>query len=141
VLVRGFDEVAVIINRAVRRRILGEDREDAAAKVKVVMIAGDDFEAQRLGPACERLQWFAGDTFRKRRKFFFRPFNPQHMVIASAAAVASSSSEALAISMPVRSVIIVWKLKQSFEAALRNLRLGTGVYWVYQPGFSRRFVE
>ncbi len=31
-------------------------------------------------------------------------------VIASAAAVASSSSEALAISMPVRSATIVWKL-------------------------------
>ena len=31
-------------------------------------------------------------------------------VIASAAAVASSSSEALAISMPVRSASMVWKL-------------------------------
>ena len=31
-------------------------------------------------------------------------------VIASAAAVASSSSDALLISMPVRSVIMVWKL-------------------------------
>ena len=31
-------------------------------------------------------------------------------VIASAAAVASSRSEALAIGMPVRSQIIVWKL-------------------------------
>ena len=31
-------------------------------------------------------------------------------VIASAAAVASSSMEALAMSMPVRSVTMVWKL-------------------------------
>ncbi len=33
-----------------------------------------------------------------------------HSVIASAAAVASSSIEALAIAMPVRSQTIVWKL-------------------------------
>src|SRR3546814_10183835 len=36
-------------------------------------------------------------------------------VIASAAAVASSSSEALAISMPVRSATMVWKLIRSEE--------------------------
>ena len=45
------------------------------------------------------------------------------MCIASAAAVASSSSEAFAMSSPVRSVIIVWKLMQRLQPALRNLRL------------------
>ena len=35
------------------------------------------------------------------------------IVTASAAAVASSSSEALAIGMPVRSQIIVWKLSSA----------------------------
>ncbi len=34
----------------------------------------------------------------------------RHMVMASAAAVPSSSSEALAISQPVSSATIVWKL-------------------------------
>ena len=36
---------------------------------------------------------------------------------------ASSSSEAVAISMPVRSRTIVWKLRSDFEAALRDLGL------------------
>ena len=36
-----------------------------------------------------------------------------HMVIASAAAVASSNSEELAICMPVRSDTIVWKLSRA----------------------------
>ena len=35
------------------------------------------------------------------------------MVIASAQAVASSSSEALAISSPVRSLTMVWKFKSA----------------------------
>ena len=35
------------------------------------------------------------------------------MVIASAAAVASSSSEAFAISTPVRSISIVWKVSNA----------------------------
>ena len=36
-----------------------------------------------------------------------------HMAMASAAAVASSSSDALAISIPVRSVTMVWKLSSA----------------------------
>jgi hypothetical protein len=44
-------------------------------------------------------------------------------VIASAAAVASSSIEALAMAMPVRSQTIVWKLTQRFEPTLRDLGL------------------
>ena len=58
------------------------------------------------------------------------------MVIASAAAVASSSSEAFATSMPVRSSTIVWK----FSSASRRpcaTSAWYGVYGVYQPGFSR----
>jgi hypothetical protein len=46
-----------------------------------------------------------------------------HIAIASAAAVASSSSDALAIGRPVRSAIIVWKLSSSFEPPLADLRL------------------
>ena len=47
------------------------------------------------------------------RNFSFLPrASAEHMVIASAAAVASSSSEALEISMPVRSVTTVWKLSR-----------------------------
>ncbi len=56
-------------------------------------------------------------------------------VIASAAAVASSSSDAFAISMPVRSAIIVWKL---ISASIRPCEISAwyGVYAVYHAGFS-----
>ena len=56
-------------------------------------------------------------------------------VIASAAAVASSSSDALATSMPVRSLTAVWKVS---SASRRPWAISAwyGVYGVYQPGFS-----
>ena len=59
-------------------------------------------------------------------------------VMASAAAVPSSSSEALAISMPVRSQIAVWKL---ISASSRPCAISGwyGVYAVYQAGFSSTF--
>ena len=49
---------------------------------------------------------------------------------------ASSSSEALAIGSPVRSPTIVWKFS---SASSRPCEISAwyGVYWVYQPGFSR----
>ncbi len=55
--------------------------------------------------------------------------------IASAAAVPSSSSEALATSNAVRSITIVWKFK---SASRRPCAISAwyGVYCVYQPGFS-----
>jgi len=57
-------------------------------------------------------------------------------VIASAAAVDSSSIDAPAISMPVRSVTTVWKLR---SASRRPWLISGwyGVYAVYQAGFSR----
>ena len=58
-----------------------------------------------------------------------------HSVIASAAAVASSSSEAFARSSPVRSATIVWKFS---SASSRPCEISGwyGVYAVYQAGFS-----
>ena len=58
------------------------------------------------------------------------------MVIASAAAVASSRSDALARSMAVRSLTMVWKLR---SASSRPCEISGwyGVYAVYQAGFSR----
>ncbi len=57
-------------------------------------------------------------------------------VMASAAAVASSSIEAFAIAMPVRSVTIVWKLR---SASRRPWEISGwyGVYAVYQAGLSK----
>jgi len=58
--------------------------------------------------------------------------------MASAAAVASSSSDAFAMGRPVRSATIVWKLS---SASSRPWAISAwyGVYAVYQPGFSRMF--
>src|SRR3546814_16476503 len=57
-------------------------------------------------------------------------------VMASAAAVASSSSDELAISSPVRSATMVWKFS---NASRRPWEISGwyGVYAVYQAGFSR----
>ena len=58
------------------------------------------------------------------------------IAIASAAAVGSSSSDALARSIAVRSLTIVWKLS---KASSRPCEISGwyGVYAVYQAGFSR----
>ena len=58
------------------------------------------------------------------------------MVIASAAAVPSSSSEALASGRPVRSATMVWKLSRASRRPC-EISAWYGVYCVYQPGFSR----
>ena len=59
-------------------------------------------------------------------------------VIASAAAVPSSSSEAPASGSPVRSATMVWKLS---SASSRPWEISGwyGVYAVYQAGFSSTF--
>jgi hypothetical protein len=56
-------------------------------------------------------------------------------VIASPAAVASSSSDAFAVGRPVRSAITVWKFS---SASSRPWLISGwyGVYAVYQAGFS-----
>src|SRR5699024_4889129 len=56
-------------------------------------------------------------------------------VIASAAAVLSSSSEEFAVGKPVRSAIMVWKFN---KASRRPWEISGwyGVYAVYQPGSS-----
>ena len=59
----------------------------------------------------------------------------EHSVIASAAAVASSRSEELASSQPVRSVTIVWKFSSDSRRPC-EISAWYGVYCVYQPGFS-----
>ena len=61
-------------------------------------------------------------------------------VIASAAAEASSSSDALATSSAVRSQTIVWKFS---SASRRPCEISGwyGVYAVYQAGFSSTFLR
>ena len=47
----------------------------------------------------------------------------EHMVIASAAAVASSSRLALLSCMPVRSATMVWKFSSDSSLRVRTIRL------------------
>ena len=56
--------------------------------------------------------------------------------MASAAAVASSSSDALEMCMPVMSVTSVWKLSSDSRRPWL-ISAWYGVYDVYHPGFSR----
>ena len=65
----------------------------------------------------------------------FFVFSRWNIVIASAAAVPSSSSDADAISIPVRSLTIVWKLSSDSSRPCA-ISAWYGVYGVYQPGFS-----
>ena len=64
------------------------------------------------------------------------PCRRWHIAIASAAAVPSSSSEQFATCSPLSSVTSVWKFS---SASMRPCEISAwyGVYWVYQPGFSR----
>ena len=62
-----------------------------------------------------------------------------NIVIASAAAVASSSSDAFAIGNPVRSAIMRLEVQQRLEPSLARSRPDTACTAVYQPGFSRMF--
>jgi len=65
----------------------------------------------------------------------FSPLTRWSIAIASAAAVGSSSNDAFAMSMAVRSLTIVWKLR---SASSRPWEISGwyGVYAVYHAGFS-----
>ena len=79
----------------------------------VAQVGGDDLDPQRLGPRREH----RGGLRKRSQSTASRLTEPRAArcinVIASAAAVASSSIEALATSMPVRSEIMVWKFSNA----------------------------
>ena len=77
--------------------------------------------------------WHLSET---RKLVFVETFDVlKNITIASAAAVASSRSDAFEIGRFVRSDTIVWKFN---KASSRPWLISAwyGVYWVYQPGFS-----
>ena len=76
--------------------------------------------------------WQSAST--KKPVRFERPIR-RNIVIASAAAVASSSIDAFAISQPVRSATMVWKVS-SISSRPWLISGWYGVYEVYQAGFS-----
>ncbi len=107
--VQAADQAGEIAHMAVRARILEDGAEDVDRIEIGEGIADDDAPAERLG---------AGLDQRDRLRMAVRVDEEGlglrlghalgHAPCASAAAVASSSSEALATSRPVRSQIIVW---------------------------------
>ena len=76
--------------------------------------------------------WVSRST---KKVCFSWPLFENAIIMASAAAVPSSSSDAFATSMPVRSVTMVWKLSSDSRRPC-EISGWYGVYWVYQPGFS-----
>jgi hypothetical protein len=112
-----------VVDRAVGGRVLHEHAEDrgppAAPPGEVGSarreIGDDDLQPSGSGPGrttarvCGWVAWR-----RPEHGVRLRPSSAStHMSIASAAAVPSSSSDALAIGRPVRSAIIVWKLSSA----------------------------
>ena len=77
-------------------------------------VADDDLDADRLGAGGDHGDRLRVASRRRRRTADAACLVERRIsVIASAAAVDSSSIDALAMSMPVRSVTIVWKLRSA----------------------------
>ena len=132
--VHPLDGVAPVDDRAGRGREAEQGTE--AAVVDVVDVADDDLDPDRLGAGARARRSSADGCRGGRRSGRWRPsLRRRAIAIASAAAVASSSSEALVTGSPVRSVTIVWKLS---SASSRPWLISGwyGVYAVYQAGFS-----
>src|SRR2546422_8904086 len=136
---RRFAQRAVVADRAVRRRILKKGADHVALlEIESRWVGNHDVDAARGGARAhhrDRLRMTV-DVDQVRQLPPPSCFETASVrCIASAAAVPSSSSEALAISSPVRSDTIVWKLS---SASSRPCAISAwyGVYGVYQPGFS-----
>jgi hypothetical protein len=85
---------------------LHEDAEDLAGEVVGAVVAGDDGDVEGLGAGLD-------DVDRLGVALVGNEEDGRVVAVASAAAVPSSSMEALAICMPVRSVTRVWKFRSA----------------------------
>ena len=127
---------AQIADVAVGARVL-EERRERIRRARRLGRTGDDLDAERRGARAhdvERLREHVVGDEEACGTVLLPTRNAS--AIASAAAVPSSSIDALAIAMPVRSHTIVWKLT---SASRRPCEISGwyGVYAVYQAGFSR----
>ncbi len=110
--VGALDEGTVIANRSKRVRILQQHGEDMfPAKSKASSSPTITSIASASARVCTTAMVCGWQKLETKIAFASARFeNPCAMCIASAAAVASSSSEAFAMSSPVRSMTICWKL-------------------------------
>src|SRR6266571_2461758 len=131
-------ERAVVLDLPLGRGILQQRADHAGAELETRGIRDDGLHAARLRPGAhdrDRLRVASLRNHEHRRGAGGTFATASVRFIASAAAVASSSREALAIGRAVRSATIVWKLSR---ASSRPCAISGwyGVYAVYQPGFS-----
>ena len=92
---------------------LNDDAEELTVGQAVTQVGGDDLDAQRLG-AGGQYRGGLGEYVGVDGEAVGRPRAARCIkVMASAAAVPSSSIDALAISSPVRSATIVWKFSSA----------------------------
>ena len=113
-VVRLLNEFSVIENRAVGGGILHQRAENSLVEFELRDDRQPRLRCRAASRAFARPRSFAdGNCSRRRKSLPFRLQRRGTSVIASAAAVASSSSDALAISIAVRSVIIVWKFSSA----------------------------
>jgi hypothetical protein len=114
--VGGGEELFVVVNRAGGVGILHEHAEAGGGRGEGAVVADDDVDAEGLGAGADDVDglWVAGGGDEERVVGAASPsFRRWHIIIASAAAVPSSSIEPLAISRPVRSVTSVWKFRSA----------------------------
>ena len=105
------DEVAQIVDRPAFVRRLHQRAEHAIGKSRRLDVADDELDAERLGTRLQDIDGLwktgVGDEELRRARSSRLLCTRCSMVIASPAAVASSSSDAVETSMPVRSRTIV----------------------------------
>jgi len=111
--VRLRDKSFVIMNVAVGAGILHERAKDLFIELEGLVVADLDLNAERFGAGFDDIDGLGVAFDPRRRKYFCRAGDSWHMCMASAAAVASSSSEALAMARPVRSLTMVWKFNSA----------------------------
>jgi hypothetical protein len=130
--VRLVDERGQILHAAELVGILQQHAEHVVGKVGGEVI-GDPARASSTARVCGQVRAETRNVLRGAGR---RAWTRCSSVIASPAAVASSSSDALATSIPVKSLTIVWKLRSDSRRPWA-ISAWYGVYGVYQPGFSK----
>jgi hypothetical protein len=108
------DEIGEVVDGAVGIGVLEERAEDVGFEAERGGIGDDDLDAERFGAGADDFDGLgmaqAGDEEGVARLARWRAWQS---VMASAAAVASSRSDALATSRPVRSQTMVWKVSRA----------------------------
>ncbi len=111
-------EVGVVAHRAVGGRVL-DDGAELLAREFVFVVFVDDLDAERGSLRVSSTSSVCGKRLRSTKSWLrpsltaSRELSANIMSMASAAAVPSSSSEQLPISMPVREISAVWKLSSA----------------------------